>query len=270
MSRLSMSLVFLCTAFCSTLAVMIGGALAQPWSVSAQAGPEFRLGFEALAQQIPVVVGDPLEDEHPGPNNTVVQTTTTGMMVWRSADNWTGFTDGSLTWVEGPNGVEVRPNDQRFPWESHPPLTFDDPFAYCATVGTIDRTDARYVGPGFPEAVREGLAVALGVPVPTFTPPAAGIFLRCYQSELQACTVGANLNCGKADTSTVPNQGMVQYCRANPESDFIPLSIVGHEGIYAWQCRAGQAVIQRQVLHVDPRGFVKEFWHSIQPPAGKG
>jgi hypothetical protein len=28
-----------------------------------------------------------------------------------------------------------------------------DPFAYCATVGTIDMPDARYTGPQMPDAV---------------------------------------------------------------------------------------------------------------------
>lgn len=269
MRHLSMGLIFLCTALCSTLVVVVAVAVAQPVSAAAQAGPEFRLGFKALADQIPEVVGEPLENEHPGTNDTVVQTTTTGMMVWRALDNWTGFTNGSDTWVEGPSSVEVRPNGERFPWESDPPVTYDDPFAYCAAVGTVDRMGASYVGPRFPEAVRVGLAAALGVSVETFQPPAAGIFLRCYQGQLLACTVGANLNCGKADTSTTPNPGMVQYCQANPESDFIPLYIAGHEGIYSWQCRAGKPEIQKQVFHVDPRGFVEEFWHLIQPPGDK-
>jgi hypothetical protein len=39
-------------------------------------------------------------------------------MVWRKADNWTAFTDGSTTWISGPNGVQERGNDQRFPWET--------------------------------------------------------------------------------------------------------------------------------------------------------
>ena len=269
MRRFSLGPVFLCSAVCSALVVAIAVAIAQPASVAAQTGPEFRLGFKALADLSPDVVGEPLENEHLGPNDTVVQTTTTGMMVWRALDNWTGFTNGSLTWVEGPSGVEVRPNDERFPWESHPPLTYDHPFAYCAAVGTIDQADARYTGPRLPEDVREGLAAALGLPGGSFPLPAAGVFLRCYQGQLLACTVGANLNCGKADPSTTPNPGMVQYCQANPESDFIPLAVAGHEGIYSWQCRAGKPEIQKQIFHVDPRGFVEENWHLIPPPGGK-
>jgi hypothetical protein len=213
--------------------------------------PVFQLGFAALAAQIPDVVGVPLDNEQPTATGSM-QRTSTGLMVWRSADNWTGFTDGSRTWVVGPQGIVERGNDDRFPFESRPPLTFDDPLAYCAAVGTIDQPDSRYTGPRAPEVVRAGLGATFGNPNAVL--PAQGIFLRCMDGRLLACTVGANLNCGKADTSTTPTPAMVQFCAGNPDSDFIPLAVAGHEGIYAWQCRAGQPSIAKQVLHVDPRG----------------
>jgi hypothetical protein len=37
--------------------------------------------------------------------------------VWRKADNWTAFTDGYRTWVNGPAGLVRRLNTERFPWE---------------------------------------------------------------------------------------------------------------------------------------------------------
>jgi len=83
----------------------------------AQPKPEFRLGFKALADQIPNIVGEPLEIEHYSPNGDSIQRTTAGMMVWRRADNWTAFTNGSCTWINGPAGVQDRGNDERFPWE---------------------------------------------------------------------------------------------------------------------------------------------------------
>jgi len=81
---------------------------------------EFRLGFAALAAQIGPIAGTPIEDEIHGPNGDGLQRTTTGLMVWRKADNWTAFTNGSRTWVNGPLGVQERGNNERFPWE------FDD------------------------------------------------------------------------------------------------------------------------------------------------
>jgi hypothetical protein len=112
-------------------------ALMTPWEVAkvaAQAGTQaqpqgqagtqgacrFVLGFEALHDAIPAVVGDCLEDEHPNPENgNTEQHTTRGLLVWRKADNWTAFTDGGTTWINGPRGVVSRPNrGPFFPWEA--------------------------------------------------------------------------------------------------------------------------------------------------------
>ncbi|HEX2922589.1 MAG TPA: FxLYD domain-containing protein, partial [Chloroflexota bacterium] len=51
-------------------------------------------------------------------NGDSLQKTTTGLMVWRKADNWTAFTNGDRSWINGPNGVEDRPNSERFAWEA--------------------------------------------------------------------------------------------------------------------------------------------------------
>lgn len=40
-----------------------------------------------------------------------------GMMVWRQADGRVMWTDGSHTWILGPDGLQKRINWQRFPWE---------------------------------------------------------------------------------------------------------------------------------------------------------
>ncbi len=79
---------------------------------------ERRVAPALLERLVPQVVGQPLEDEHWGANGDSLQQTTTGLMVWRKADNWTAFTNGSRTWINGPAGVQDRANDDRFPWES--------------------------------------------------------------------------------------------------------------------------------------------------------
>jgi hypothetical protein len=38
-------------------------------------------------------------------------------MVWRKADNWTAFTGGYRTGINGPFGLQQRLNTQHFPWE---------------------------------------------------------------------------------------------------------------------------------------------------------
>ena len=82
---------------------------------------EFILGFKALADWIPDIVGTPVEDEHHNPENgDGLQLTSKGLMVWRKADNFTAFTDGARTWISGPFGLQERANEERFPWELAP------------------------------------------------------------------------------------------------------------------------------------------------------
>lgn len=66
-------------------------------------------------------------------------------MVWRKADNWTAFTDGHRTWINGPNGLQQRLNIERFAWEpDYVPVTDNpspnDALAYLLWVR--DRLDA--------------------------------------------------------------------------------------------------------------------------------
>lgn len=95
----------------SILTAMAGSALAQP-------APQFTMGFADLASLIPDVVGQPIANEQFNPQTgQSIQPTTTGLMVWRKADNATAFTDGSTTWILGPDGLQHRPNDTIFAWE---------------------------------------------------------------------------------------------------------------------------------------------------------
>ncbi|HLY64336.1 MAG TPA: hypothetical protein VKU60_02285, partial [Chloroflexota bacterium] len=75
------------------------------------------LGFEALQQALPQQVGTCLEDQHFSGNGDAVQHTSGGLLVWRKSDNWTAFTDGDQTWVNGPSGIAKRINSERFDWE---------------------------------------------------------------------------------------------------------------------------------------------------------
>ena len=66
----------------------------------------FQLGFKALHDLIPDVVGDCLDNERHNPAAGITkQSTTNGQLIWRKADNWTGFTDGQHTWINGPQGL---------------------------------------------------------------------------------------------------------------------------------------------------------------------
>jgi hypothetical protein len=109
---------------------LISIALSIPSRVDAQASCSFVLGFATLHELAsPQLVGSCLEDEHHGPTGDALQQTMHGLLVWRKADNWTAFTDGAHTWINGPAGLAYRSNQQRFEWEAdasgfpHPPTT---------------------------------------------------------------------------------------------------------------------------------------------------
>ena len=82
----------------------------------------FQLGFKALRDLIPDVVGECLENERHDPETGMtLQDTTSGQLIWRKADNWTAFTDGQHTWINGLEGLQQRLNTERFPWETPAP-----------------------------------------------------------------------------------------------------------------------------------------------------
>ena len=82
---------------------------------------QFQFGVGQLAALIPGQVGYCLDNETNDPaHGDDLQHTSTGLLVWRKADNVSAFTNGQWTWLLGPDGLEQRPNDQRFAWEANP------------------------------------------------------------------------------------------------------------------------------------------------------
>jgi hypothetical protein len=104
------------------LALAAAATLISPHPAQAQAsGCRFVLGFAALHDRLPAVVGACLADEQHDPaSGDSLQPTTNGLLVWRKADNFTAFTDGARTWIIGPFGLQQRLNGQRFSWEPNP------------------------------------------------------------------------------------------------------------------------------------------------------
>jgi hypothetical protein len=155
-----------------------------------QATCRFVLGFAALRDLVgSQKVGACLEDEHFNlENGNSEQRTTGGLLVWRKIDNFTAFTDGSTSWVNGPNGLQSRPNGERFSWER-------DPAAPASAVTTASRPPSDV--PFLPTATATPRTVA---PLPTSTPTLASaptstpirtvdraLAMRCYttvQSEM--------------------------------------------------------------------------------------
>lgn len=80
----------------------------------------FVLGFATLHGLIADTVGNCVDNVAYASNGDGIQHTTNGSLVWRQSDNFTAFTDGYRTSVNGPRGVEQRLNSQRFSWEENP------------------------------------------------------------------------------------------------------------------------------------------------------
>ena len=109
------------TVVLAAVLLALPSATAAPVSAD---GCQFVLGFKAIHDAMPDIVGDCLVDEHNNPTNgdglqeTSGRNGAGGLMVWRKADNWTAYTDGYRTWINGPNGLQQRLNTERFAWEN--------------------------------------------------------------------------------------------------------------------------------------------------------
>ncbi|MGB8643616.1 MAG: hypothetical protein WCF84_00120 [Anaerolineae bacterium] len=145
------------------------------------------------------------------------------------------------------------------------PAALTDPFAYCAAVGNIDTPDARYTGPAMPDVIPNGLNKAMGTSMPLEILSKQS-FWRCMDRKVYACAVGANLPCEeKADASKAPSAAMADFCKANPNSDFIPAVVTGRATVYEWKCVSGAATIVKQLVQPDARGFHSDIWYVINP-----
>ena len=102
-----------------TAVLAVAGTLASTVALAeAQTTPcHFQLGFQTLHDALPDTVGQCVENEHYNAIGDSNQLTSGGLLAWRKADNWTAFTDGYRTWVNGPNGIQQRLNTERYPWE---------------------------------------------------------------------------------------------------------------------------------------------------------
>jgi hypothetical protein len=87
-------------------------------------------------------------------------------------------------------------------------------------------------------------------------------YYRCADGRLLACAIGANLPCGKGNVSR-RILGADEFCRQNPGSNFIPMSITGHDTIYAWRCAGKAAAPGRPVERLDRQGFIMRYWRRL-------
>jgi hypothetical protein len=147
------------------------------------------------------------------------------------------------------------------------PRVFTDPAPYCASIGAIDRPDARYAGPALPDWLAGALKTASGAapdaPLDIFRQAR----WRCADGKVLACLYGANIPCDtKADRRRKPSTGAAAFCRDNPEAEQVPAFATGRATVYAWRCNGGKPVIVKQIQPVDRRGYAAAFWYEVEAP----
>jgi len=133
----------------------------------------------------------------------------------------------------------------------------ETPAAFCARVGTDDTLRP------IPAALAPAVNAAFHTALPTDVATRTTVF-RCADRRVLVCSVGANLPCGKADTSRV-SVGAAQWCKEHRDAPSIPAAETGHATIFDWRCHDGRPVITGQRFKVDRRGFIAEFWRQLAP-----
>jgi hypothetical protein len=128
------------------------------------------------------------------------------------------------------------------------------PRRFCARVGNDDTL--RPAPPALAGAIRRLFRIGGKYALETTQ-------YRCADGKVLLCTTGANLPCGRANTSTdLP--GASDWCRKHPDSDFIPMAVTGHDTIYAWRCEGPLAKPGKKIGAVDARGFFEEYWKAAK------
>jgi hypothetical protein len=144
--------------------------------------------------------------------------------------------------------------------------TYTDPFAYCKAVGQIDTPDARYTGPKMSDSLFADYVKAAGLDSTTDFPDSfkQATIWRCMNSEVYACNYGANIPCdSKANTDKTATQAMTDYCKQNPGSDTIPMSVTGHDVINNWKCNNDTPEIGDAFDKVDAAGYASSYWTLV-------
>jgi len=133
-----------------------------------------------------------------------------------------------------------------------------DPQSLCAKSGDDDRV--RPIPAGLIPPARQLFGFSADTPDSFIR---RGTSFRCMRGDVWLCNYGANLVCGKANTSRT-SEGAADFCRENPGSDVVPMAATGHDTIYAWKCVGNQAQISRQAAAVDARGFIAGNWRRLE------
>jgi hypothetical protein len=85
---------------------------------------------------------------------------------------------------------------------------------------------------------------------------------RCMNGKVLACFVGANLPCAKMNAAR-DNPGADAFCKANPNTDSVPMAATGHDAVYGYKCQNGKAMVSGTSWQLDKRGFATKLWAEV-------
>lgn len=134
------------------------------------------------------------------------------------------------------------------------PAARESPRAYCTRVGTDDTLRRP------PRSLQGAIHRLFNV---NGSDGRATSYYRCASGAVLLCNVGANLPCGKANTSrTLP--AATQWCQTHPNSDFIPMYVTGHDTVYSWRCIGDAAHAGALIGKLDAHGFFAAYWKPLK------
>jgi hypothetical protein len=88
---------------------------------------------------------------------------------------------------------------------------------------------------------------------------------RCAGGVVLACQYGANIPCdAKAVANQKPAQPIIDYCKQNPGSDFVPMVVTGHDTNVSWACHGSTPAVIHSA-QVDAQGYQTTYWHKVSP-----
>jgi len=144
--------------------------------------------------------------------------------------------------------------------------TYDDPFVYCAAVGTIDTPDERYTGPKVTEAIAAAMEVTVEEALQAGEWPQRGVW-RCAHGAVRTCFRWNASSCGKYALNPTATNEMREWCAESPNSDFIPAAW-SREMAGEWRCNGQTPVLVKGTASLDSQGYVPEAWKVVEGDAG--
>lgn len=136
--------------------------------------------------------------------------------------------------------------------------SYQDARAYCQAVRTIDEPAPPYHGPAMPDWIVK--AVESDDP--------DSVEWRCADGAVLACLAAYPAACAQMSTSRTPHPAMPEFCRQNPNAEYIPRAGGGGEySVYLWRCVGRTPVIvpTGSDTGLDARGFRRDDWRVVSP-----